>query len=144
AVESESQHPIARGIVTTAQDRGIEIPLPADFQSITGRGVRATVDGTDYHLGGPRLLEAEAAQVPDTLQAAAQTAAERGQAAIYLLRNAKALAVFAVADAVRQESREAVRALHERGIEVAMLTGDAWPVARAVAEELEIDTVFAE
>lgn len=143
-VEAESQHPIARGIVITAQDRGIDIPAPEGFRSITGKGVAASVDGAEFHMGGPRLLEAEEAHVPEALRAAASQASERGQAAIYLLREGKALAVFVVADAVRDESREAISALHQRGIEVAMLTGDAWPVANAVAEELQIDTVFAE
>ncbi|WP_229116396.1 copper-translocating P-type ATPase [Parenemella sanctibonifatiensis] len=143
-VEAESQHPIARGIVTTAQDRGIDVPSPEGFRSITGKGVAASVDGAEYHMGGPRLLEAEEAHVPEALRAAAAQASERGQAAIYLLQDGKALGVFVVADAVREESREAISALHERGIEVAMLTGDSWPVANAVAEELQIDTVFAE
>jgi P-type Cu2+ transporter len=144
SVESESEHPIARGIVTTARDRGMNIPSPEGFRAITGKGVAASVDGTEYHMGGPQLLKAEEAEVPERLRAAAERASERGQAAIYLLRNGRALGVFAVADAIREESREAIRTLHERGIEVAMLTGDASAVAEAVAEELEIDTVFAE
>jgi len=143
-VESESEHPIARGIVKTAEDRGMEIPSPQSFRAITGKGVAASMDGEEYHMGGPALLKAEEADVPAALREAAETAAGRGQAAIYLLRDGRALAVFAVADAIREESREAIRALHERGIEVAILTGDARTVAHAVAEELEIDTVFAE
>ncbi len=143
-VEAESEHPIARGIVKTAHDRGIEIPSVDGFRAITGKGVAGSIDGIEYRMGGPALLEAEEAAVPDGLRAAGERAAERGQAAIHLLRDGRVLAVFAVADAIREESREAVRALHERGIEVAMLTGDAWAVARAVAEELEIDTVFAQ
>jgi P-type Cu2+ transporter len=143
-VESESEHPIARGIVKTAEDRGIQIPSPQGFRAITGKGVAASIEGVEYHMGGPALLKAEAADVPAALQEAAETAAGRGQAAIFLLRDGQALAVFAVADAIREESREAIRTLHERGIEVAMLTGDAKAVAHAVAEELGIDTVFAE
>jgi len=143
-VESDSQHPIARGIVKTAEDRKLEVPSADGFRAVTGKGVAASVDGTDYHLGGPALLKAEEAQVPEPLRAAAEAAANRGQAAIYLLRGGVALAVFAVADAIREESRDAVRALHDRGIEVAMLTGDAQAVADAVAGELGIDTVFAE
>ncbi len=143
-VESESEHPIARGIVKTAEERDLSIPGSSDFRSITGKGVAASVDGDEYHMGGPALLEAEDARIPDGLREAADAAADRGQAAIYLLRSGEALAVFAVADAIREESREAIHALHERGIEVAMLTGDAKAVAHAVAEELGIDTVFAE
>ncbi len=144
AVESESEHPIARGIVKTAQDNGMEIPSAVGFRAITGKGVAASVEGVEYHMGGPALLKTEEAEVPDALRQAAERAADRGQTATYLLRDEKAMAVFAVADAIREESREAIRALHERGIDVAMLTGDAWAVARAVAEELDIDTVFAE
>jgi Cu2+-exporting ATPase len=144
AIESESEHPIARGIARTAAARGIQVP-PADrFRALTGRGVAASVEGVEYHMGGPALLAAERAHVPAALREAADAAASRGQAAIHLLRGGEALAVFAVADQVREESREAVRALKGRGIEVAMLTGDARAVAHAVAEELGIDTVFAE
>jgi Cu2+-exporting ATPase len=143
-VEAESEHPIARGIVRTAAERGIDVPVADGFRAITGKGVAAEVDGVEYHLGGPALLSAEQATVPSELRAAAERAAERGQAAIYLVRDGDVLAVFAVADAIREESRQAIAALHERGIEVAMLTGDARAVATAVAEELGIDTVFAE
>jgi P-type Cu2+ transporter len=143
-IESESEHPIARGIVKTAEDKGIEVPAADGFRAITGKGVAATVEGTEYHMGGPALLKAEEVEVPPRSKEAAEAAASRGQAAIYLVRAGKALAVYAVADAIREESREAIAALHERGIEVAMLTGDAQAVADAVAKELGIDTVFAE
>ncbi|MEB2346098.1 MAG: heavy metal translocating P-type ATPase [Deltaproteobacteria bacterium] len=143
-VESESEHPIARGIVTTAEERGIETPAASGFRALTGKGVAATVAGVEYHMGGPALLREEEAKLSARLQEAAQAAARRGQAAIHLLRDGEALAVFAVADAIREESRAAIQALHDRGIEVAMLTGDARAVADAVAEELGIDTVFAE
>jgi P-type Cu2+ transporter len=111
-VESESEHPIARGIVKTAVDRKLEVPPADGFRAVTGKGVAASVGGVEYHMGGPALLKAENAQVSDTLRKAAEAAAGRGQAAIYLLRDGKALAVFAVADAIREESREAIRALH--------------------------------
>jgi Cu2+-exporting ATPase len=143
-VEVESEHPIARGIVSTARERGVAESSVDGFRAITGKGVAATVDGQEYFVGGPALLEAEAASVPTALREAADRAATRGQAAIYLLRGGDALAVFVVADAIREESREAVNALHARGVQVAMLTGDAQAVADAVAEELGIDTVFAE
>jgi len=144
SVESESEHPIARGIVRTAEGRGIEIPRVEAFRALTGKGVAATVDGIEYHMGGPALQRAEQAALTPDLQEAAESAARRGQAAIYLVRNGVVLAIFAVADAIREESQEAIRSLHERGIQVAMLTGDAQAVAHAVAEELGIDAVFAE
>ena len=144
SVESESEHPIARGIVKTAEDRGIDLPRAEGFRALTGKGVAASVDGSEYHIGGPALLNAEQVEVRDPLREAAEATAARGQAAIYLVRGARALAVFAVADAIREESREAIAALHERGIRVAMITGDARAVAEAVGRELDIDTVIAE
>jgi len=143
-VETESEHPIARGIVRTAEARGIEVPAADGFRAAAGKGVAASIEGVDYHVGGPALLEAEKVEVSGVVRKAAKAAADRGQAAIYLVREDRALAVFAVADAIREESREAIDALHDRGIEVAMLTGDAQAVADAVAAELGIDTVFAQ
>ncbi|HRN53822.1 MAG TPA: heavy metal translocating P-type ATPase, partial [Gemmatimonadaceae bacterium] len=143
AIETESEHPIARGIVRTAGDRGLPLPAVEGFNAIPGRGVEATVGGARYRIGGPALLEQLAADVPDELRRVADLASSRGQAAIYLLADRAAVAVFVVADAIREESREAIAALHAAGIEVAMLTGDAEPVAKAVAAELGIDTVFA-
>jgi len=144
AIESESQHPIARGIVKTAADRGLSVPAADGFRALTGKGVTARVDGQPYLMGGPALLKAETVRVPPALQQAAEAAAERGQAAIYLIRDGAALAVYAVADAIREESRAAIQALHQAGIEVAMLTGDSRAVAESVAGELGIDSVFAE
>lgn len=144
ALEAESEHPIARGIVKTAEERGVGWPEATGFRNITGQGVVASVEGTEYMMGGPSLLASEAVRVPKSLEQAAAEADGRGQSAIHLIRGGESIAVFAVADAIRPESREAIEALHERGIEVAMLTGDARAVADAVAAELGIDTVFAE
>ncbi|MDW7739011.1 MAG: heavy metal translocating P-type ATPase [Bacillota bacterium] len=143
-VERESEHPIARGIVKTAEDRGIDIPSAEDFKAIPGKGVSARIKKNNYLAGGPALIETEGLKMPPEMVEASNAAAERGQAAIYLIRDGEIIAVFAVADAIREESREAVSALHNRGIKVAMLTGDAQAVADAVAKELGIDTVFAE
>jgi P-type Cu2+ transporter len=142
AVENESEHPIARGIVKTAEERGLAFPGAADFRNVTGKGVIAIVDGREYQMGGPAMLED--AKVPEALRQAAEEAGRNAQTAIYLVSSGEALAVFAVADAIREESFDAIRALKNRGIEVAMLTGDSRAVADAVARELAIDTVFAE
>jgi Cu2+-exporting ATPase len=151
AVERDSEHSIAQGIVRSAKERGI-VPNPADgFQALPGVGVSAQADGRALLMGGPALVKARRVEVPTALKAAVDQAAARGQAAIFLVEEAasrtpgaRALAVFTVADVVRPESREAVRALHDQRIKVVMLTGDAKPVAQAVATELGIDTVFAE
>jgi len=144
AVERDSEHTIARGIVKSAEERKLAIPHAEQFQAVVGQGVQATVSGRQLLVGGPALLNRLNVKLDPSLQAAVDRAAGRGQAAITLTEPTQALAVFAVADAVRDESREAVQRLHAQRIEVIMMTGDAQPVARSVAEELGIDTVFAE
>jgi Cu2+-exporting ATPase len=144
AVERDSEHPVARALLASADDRRLPVPPSSEFEYLPGRGVRAVVDGRHLAAGGPNLL-AELNVTPGAaLRAAAEQAAALGHAAIYLVEGGRALAVFAVADAIRPESAEAVRRLHAEGIEVVMLTGDARPVAEAVARELGIDTVFAQ
>jgi P-type Cu2+ transporter len=144
AVERDSEHTIARGIVTSAEERGLAVPRADQFQAVPGHGVQAVVDGRTLVLGGPALLRRLDVEPAGPLGAAVERAAARGQAAITMLEQTTPLAVFAVADAVREESREAVRRLQEQGIEVIMMTGDARAVAAAVAAELGIETVFAE
>lgn len=144
AVEHDSEHTIARGIVESAVEDGLEVPAAEGFQAIPGHGVKARVGGRELHMGGPALLRRLDAEPDARLREAADRAAGRGQSAIYLLEGPRALAVFAVADAVRPESAEAVGRLHAGGLEVVMLTGDSRAVADAVAAELAIDAVFAE
>jgi P-type Cu2+ transporter len=144
ALERDSEHPIARAIVTTAEERGLRVPPSTDFEYMPGRGVRATVDGRRLTAGGPNLLAGLGIEPDSELRAAAERAASRGQGTIYLVDDGRVLAAFAVADAIRPESADAVRRLHEEQIEVVMLTGDARAVAEAVAQQLGIDTVFAQ
>jgi Cu2+-exporting ATPase len=144
AVEHDSEHTIAQGIVQSAHERTLDVPRAEQFQAIPGRGVQATVNGRELLLGGPALLRELNAHVDAPFQAAMDRAAARGQSAITMVEGATPLAVFAVADAVRDESREAIQRLHDQQVEVIMMTGDTTPVARAVASDLGIDTVFAE
>jgi Cu2+-exporting ATPase len=144
AVERDSEHTIAQGILKTAEERGLSIARAERFQALPGEGVQAVVGGRTVLLGGPALLRRLNVEIDPSLRAAMDRAAARGQAAITLFEQTTPLAVLAVADAIREESREAVRRLHDQGIEVVMMTGDAQAVADAVAEDLGIDTVFAE
>lgn len=143
AVESDSEHPLARAIVAAAKERG---PLPAasGFRALTGRGVQAVVDGVVHAVGGPALLRERGADVPAELRGRVDAWKSRGAAVSYLLRDDRILGAFALEDEVRPEAREAVDALHHLGVRVAMITGDAREVAEAVAAELGIDEVFAE
>jgi P-type Cu2+ transporter len=151
AIEADSEHPIAQGIVRTAVERfGAPAQHRVDgFEALAGRGVRARVDERTVYIGGPALLRSLGLELPAALRAAVDEAGRNSQTSVYLVEETTSgqqilLATLAVADVIRPESREAVRALHAAKIEVVMLTGDAQAVAEAVARELEIDTVFAE
>ncbi len=144
AVEGDSEHMIAQAIREAAHDRDVTVPSATGFEALKGRGVRATVDGEAVHVGGPNLLSELETDVPSELTAFAEDAGDDAQTVIYLLREGTPIAAFALADVVRDESYQVVDALHELGIEVAMLTGDSEDVAQAVADDLGIDTVFAE
>ncbi|MGO1048713.1 copper-translocating P-type ATPase [Crossiella sp. CA198] len=141
AAESDSEHPLARAVVTAA---GEDIPRATDFRSLTGRGVQATVDGALITVGGPALLREKGITPPTDL--AAQTAdwTSRGAAVLHVLRDNQVLGAIGLADEVRPESREAVAGLHKLGVRVVMVTGDARHVAEAVAADLGVDEVFAE
>jgi Cu2+-exporting ATPase len=145
AVESDSEHPLAKAIVHAYADRvpvGAAGATASDFRSLTGRGVRATVDGSEVAVGGPAYLREHNLSEPDSTEV--DRWKERGAAVLHVVRDGEVLGAIALEDAVRDESRQAVAALHRRGVKVAMITGDAHQVAAAVADELGIDEVFAE
>jgi P-type Cu2+ transporter len=144
SVEQESEHTIAQGIVKSAQERGFSLSRAEQFQSIPGQGVKAVVEGRSLTIGGPTLLRQLGLELPTELRDALDRATSRAQTAITVIEDQRALGVLAIADAIREESREAVQRLQQLGIEVIMMTGDAKPVADAVAKELGIKTVFAE
>ncbi|MEV0394254.1 heavy metal translocating P-type ATPase [Polymorphospora rubra] len=145
-VEADSEHPLARAIVAAATG-----PAPAtDFRALTGRGVRASIDGTGYAVGGPALLRELGVDVPAELATDTADWSRRGAAVLHLLRlddpgPARVLGALALADEVRPEARQAIADLRAQGISrIVMITGDARPVADAVAAELGLDEVFAE
>ena len=144
ALEADSEHPIAAGIRRSAEGRGVGKVEISGFAAMRGRGVTAYRGGQEVFLGGPRLLEALDVTPGDRIADLEEQARRKGQTLVYLVRARHVIAAFALADVVRPESHEAVQQLHEMGIEVAMLTGDAAQVARTVAEELGIDRSFAE
>jgi len=144
AVERDSEHPVARALLASAADRKLAVPAAARFESLPGRGVRGDVEGRRLAVGGPNFLAERQAAVGSELRDVVDRATGQGQAVVYLIEERAVLAAFAVADAVRPESAEAVRRLHRSGIEVALLTGDSRAVAERVAQEIGIDTVFAQ
>jgi Cu2+-exporting ATPase len=144
AMERDSEHAIGQGLFKSAEERGLAIPPATDFQSMPGLGVQAVVDGKTLLIGGPALLRRLNADLDPELRSAVDRATERGQATITMFDKTTPLAVLAVADAVREESGDAVERLHQQGIEVVLITGDTQEVANSVAEGLKIDAVFAE
>ena len=144
AIEGDSEHIIAQAIRQEAEARGLSLPHVSGFEAIKGRGVRAKVDGRTFYVGGPQLLGMLETAPSQRVTDFADAAGSRGQTVVHLVEDVRVVASFALADAVRPESKQAVRRLHEMGIEVAMLTGDSQAVAETVAKELEIDTYFAE
>jgi Cu2+-exporting ATPase len=144
-VEAESEHPLARAIVTRAEEEP-DGPAPAtDFRSLTGRGVEARIDGESYAVGGPTMLRERTLDVPEALAPRVAEWSARGASVLYLVGERGVLGALGLEDAVRPEAAESVRELHELGTErVVMITGDARPVAEAVAGEVGIDEVFAE
>ena len=139
AAESDSEHPLARAIVEAARKHGLEVPAASEFSSSPAVGVSATVDGHRVQVGGPALLEQEgAAELP-----VADAWRTDGAIILHVLVDGRTAGALSLADEVRQESREAVDALHRIGIQVVMITGDAEAVAHAVGDELGIDRVFA-
>ncbi len=143
-IEGDSEHMVADAIRRYVQAENVDTVPVSNFESLAGRGVKASVNGTTYYIGGPRLLEQQRLSVPLILEAAKQKAENSGQAVIYLANQTEIVALFAIADVIREESRQAIKQLHDLGLKVAMLTGDSEAVARAVAKELEIDTYFAQ
>ncbi|MFE6451192.1 heavy metal translocating P-type ATPase [Nocardiopsis dassonvillei] len=143
AVEADSEHPLARAIVRAAREAGA-VPAATGFRSLTGRGVRASVEGSDVQVGGPALLESLGLTEPDDLAGRTGPWRERGATVLHVVVDGGVAGALALADEVRPESAEAVRRLQERGVRVAMVTGDARNVADAVAERLGLDEVFAQ
>ncbi len=144
ALEGDSEHMIAQAVRRYVQGRGLTPAAVSHFESLAGRGVQAVVAGVTYYIGGPRLLEQLHLSVPSALETDKARAEAAGQSVIYLATENEVLALFAIADVIREESDAAVRQLHDLGLKVAMLTGDSEPVARAVAQALNIDTFFAQ
>lgn len=112
AVERDSEHPVARAIAASAAERGVEVPAAEGFEAIPGHGVSARVDGRTLRVGGPNLLRRDGISPDAALASAAEEAESAGRSIVYLVEDGRTRALFAVADAVRPESAEAVRRLH--------------------------------
>jgi Cu2+-exporting ATPase len=141
SLESQSEHPIAQGIVAAAAERSLQYPAPTDFRAIPGKGAQATIGGNTVKVVSPGYLKENNLRVDDER---VRQVADEGKTVVYLLSNDQVQGAIALADIIRPESREALSRLKQMGIQVMMLTGDAKAVARWVAQELDLDDFFAE
>ncbi|MEE9521860.1 MAG: heavy metal translocating P-type ATPase [candidate division NC10 bacterium] len=141
SLESQSEHPIAAGVVRGAQEKGISFPAPRDFRAIPGKGAQAIVDGKQIKVVSPGYLKQHGLRIDDSR---IEELAAEGKTVVFLLVNDQVKGAIALADIIRPESRQALGALKEMGIQVMMLTGDSSAVASWVARELRLDDFFAE
>lgn len=143
AVESRSEHPIARAIVESAVEGGIALPTMTDFDSVTGMGVRATVDGARVEVGADRFMRELGLDV-DGFARTAERLGNEGKSPLYAAIDGRLAAIIAVADPIKSSTPAAIAALHQLGLKVAMITGDNARTAQAIAKQLGIDEVVAE
>ncbi len=143
AVESRSEHPIARAIVESAVEGGIALPTMTDFDSVTGMGVRATVDGARVEVGADRFMRELGLDVSGFARTAERLGNE-GKSPLYAAIDGRLAAIIAVADPIKSSTPAAIAALHQLGLKVAMITGDNARTAQAIAKQLGIDEVVAE
>ncbi len=143
AVEHQSEHPIALAIVQAAEQRELHIPATTDFQSITGMGVQATVNGQLIQIGADRFMDSLGVSTTD-FSAQAQQLGEQGKSPMYAAIDGQLVVMMAVSDPIKSSSKAAIDHLHQQGLQVAMITGDNQHTANAIAKQLGIDHVVAQ
>ncbi len=143
AVEKGSEHPLAQAIVKGVEERGIESAQAQDFNSITGKGVVAKVNGKSIAFGNKALMVDKGVKLGEGLEQA-EALREQGQTAMFVAIEQTLAGIIGVSDPIKETTSQAIKQLHEEGIRVVMLTGDSATTAQAVAKKLNIDEVIAE
>jgi P-type Cu2+ transporter len=143
SAEQGSEHPLAAAIVGEARERGLDLVEASEFEGVPGHGLEAVVEGRRLAIGNARLVEREGAATNELADHAARLARD-GKTAMFVVVDGRAIGLVAAADQIRPSARQAITALRELGLEVAMISGDNQRTAEAVGRELGIDRVFAE
>lgn len=143
SVESASEHPLAEAIVRAAQERSLIIPKATDFNSTTGEGVQAVVDGKKVAIGNSKLMES-LNSFDNELSTKADVRRKDGETVMFVAIDGKAAGIISVVDPIKPSTKEAISLLHDAGLKVVMLTGDNEKTAQAVANKLGIDEVHAD
>ena len=141
SIESQSEHPIATGVVHAAEEREIRLPQPKGFRAIPGKGAEATVDDINIKVVSPGYLREHSIEINN---GDVQRVSDEGKTVVFVLAEDQLIGAVALADVIRPESREAIDRLKAMGVRVMMLTGDAQAVAEWVSRELGLDEVFAQ
>ncbi|MHA2174119.1 MAG: heavy metal translocating P-type ATPase [Candidatus Hodarchaeales archaeon] len=143
ALEKNSEHTIAQGIVKKAVEEGLSLPVATNFQSFTGKGAKALIDSQEVYIGNPRLMSEIQIDV-NHFKETINSLSSKGKTVVLVAAGGKLKGIIALADIIRGESYRAVKSLQEMGLKVAMFTGDNQKVAQYVSEELGLDYYFAE
>lgn len=143
SVDSLSEHPIAKAVVTEAKKQNIQIQNVNNFQALKGLGVKATVNGKEIMIGGSSLLSKIGSDLPNDLKKETEEAGEKGQTVIFVIKEESVIGAISLADIIREESKDTIKSLRESGVKTSMITGDSEDVARWVSDELGIDEYFA-
>ena len=144
SLENQSEHPLARAIVAAANKEQIELREATGFESTTGGGVAAKLDGKLVRVGKEKFLSDARVTIPDELKNQARTLQDKAQTTVWVAIDGKAFGVIGIADPIKETTREAVRELHAMGLKIIMCTGDNRRTAESVARELHIDDFRAE
>ncbi|HBI55988.1 MAG TPA: heavy metal translocating P-type ATPase, partial [Firmicutes bacterium] len=143
SAEMGSEHPLGQAIVQGAQEKGLELMQVADFEALTGRGIRAKINGQIILAGNRKLMEEQGIAL-GAFEAEADRLAGEGKTPMYVAADNSLTGIVAVADVVKPSSRRAIERLHKMGIQVAMITGDNKKTAGAIAKQVGIDRVLAD
>ncbi len=143
SLERGSEHPLAAAILQAAQEKDLQLSEVGNFRSVTGKGILATVDGNTTALGNQALLD-ELKIPAGELSSEAESLRQDGQTVMFLAVNGRAVGIIGVTDPIKSSSHDAIRSLHEEGMQIVMLTGDSRTTAQAVARKVGIDDVEAE
>ena len=144
ALEQSSEHPLARAVVNYAKDKKFGLSEVKDFESVTGNGIKGQVQGKNVILGKATFLQERGLIVPEQLKEKAIVIEQKAQTVIWVAADQKILGILAIADPIKESSSSAIKALHEMGLKVVMLTVDNESTAKAIAQQLNINEVYAQ
>jgi len=144
SLEKSSEHPLARAVVNYAQDKKFDLLAVEGFESVTGSGIKGKVQGQNVVLGKVSFLQEQGVIVPEDLKEKSLALEQKAQTVIWVAAGNKILGILAIADPIKESSSSAIKALHDMGLKVVMLTGDNESTAKSIAHQLNIDEVYAQ